>query len=60
MKKKEEKEFKAVDFMRKVRAEMSQRYLTNRVQYLAELDEMSKNFIRLRKKNTLLLTHNSQ
>ena len=50
MKKKEK--FKAVEFMRKVRKKMTEKYLNNREEYFAELDKISKRFLEERKKKS--------
>ena len=43
-------DFKAVEFMYKVRKKMTKKYLTNREQYFAELEALSKQFLSNRSK----------
>ena len=50
MKTKKNKDFKAVDFMHKVRSVMTEKYLTNREKYFAELEELSERFLNKRNK----------
>jgi len=44
MKKKMEPEFRAVDFMRKVRSELSEKYLRDKHQYVKDLKRAMEDF----------------